>query len=256
MSDKIYEEKEIGDLCKLMHELMELREHGFWSFRGQRNEKYPLGLHHLPDDERLLPIYLNQFKKRCIEFPKPDYIDEFDSWRWLFFAQHHRLKTRLLDWTSNPMVAIYFAVENIISKHANNENVFGAVWALKVNNENFKSPDDDLGTPDSLKRWQMINPPPVTPRIVRQSGKFSYHPKNDDKLLSEHPMRKGEALKKFIIKCPDSGRNPSKTLLEQLGIMNIHHASLFPGPEGVANFINNEWPIIALDREMFPDQTI
>lgn len=227
-----------------IEEFMNLRDQGFWSFRGQRKKEWNLGLHDLPTDSSKLEISMMQFKKRCMEFPKQDYIEEYDEWRWLFFAQHYRLKTRLLDWTSNPLVALYFAVENIFSK-ADDENDYGAVWAVTVPEKFFKSPDQ-IGKVSNVKEWIIVNPPPVTNRLARQSGKFSYHPPEE----KEHNLellvrRRGEELVKFEIDTTN-GRNPTSEIRKQLEIMNVHHASLFPDPEGIAEFINHEWPIIGL----------
>jgi hypothetical protein len=235
-----YEVKTVDSIGAAITELLELRANGRWSFRGQRKEAWHLGLHHLPDDNRL-PVCLSQFKKRCMEFPRPDYADEWDTWRWLFYAQHHRLQTRLLDWTTNPLVALYFAVENIISGCSDKKH-FGAVWAIRVNDEDFLDPDQV--NPSKLNRWVMINPPPVTRRIVRQSGKFSYHPLGCDS-IDNRERRPEEKLVKLVLRGP-KGKNPSKAIRNQLGIMNVHHASLFPDADGVARFVNAEWPDIAV----------
>lgn len=46
---------------------------------------------------------------------------EFD---WLFLSQHYGLPTRLLDWSTNPLVALYFAVEK-------DDGIDGGVYAVK-----------------------------------------------------------------------------------------------------------------------------
>lgn len=251
MTSKFYTVVEISSAGQAIEAMLDLRKGAFWSFRGQRRRHWHVGLHDkLPDDR--LDLCLKQFRKRCMEFSRPDYIGEDDEWRWLFFAQHHRLKTRLLDWTTNPLVALYFAVENIISRYDDDKH-FGVIWALRVSNEHFKFPEK-MGEIACQKEWSMVNPPPVTHRLARQSGKFSYHPPNDDKPLDliERRNQEEELIKYIIVRAKD-GTNPTKKIRQQLGIMNIHHASLFPDPEGVAEFVNSEWPIIATD---LPDPRI
>jgi predicted NBD/HSP70 family sugar kinase len=155
-------------------------------------------------------------------------------------------------------VAIYFAVENILSKE--NDNKGGAVWALKVDKEHFCTAkelweNNEKKDPASGKildkdgnylrgmvddEWFMVNPEPVTHRIDLQSGKFTYHTGDKPRAIDDIPRRTGERLIKLSIK-----NECSADIRRRLGIMNIHHASLFPSPTGVAHFVNSEWPDIA-----------
>ncbi len=185
-----------------------------------------------------------QFVKRCKEFNEFE-LDEHDYWQTVFYAQHYGLKTRLLDWTSNPLVALYFAVENVLNTE-NDENTCGCVWAIKVPESkwfNFSSLPGYGGRDEEkwrLASWIMINPPLITDRLIRQSGKFSYHPSRDDNDISVLPRACGEQMIKVII--GDESNNPAARIRQELGIMNVHHASLFPDPGGVAQFMNKQWP--------------
>jgi FRG domain len=245
MPETTFELQHAEDLVSALKICLDLRSDGFWSFRGQRDPTWPLRLHGEEEVDDLDKLF-NEFRRRCMEFPPPHFVEEEREWRWLFFAQHHRLKTRLLDWTKDPLVAIYFAVEDIISKGKDCSP--GAVWALQVHSGHFKR-EYQLRVPPDETEWIMVNPPPVTARLARQSGLFTYHPGRDCRVaLSELPRRPGEKLIK--IDFPGS-TEVTKHIREQLGILNVHHGSLFPDPQGIAEFVNLEWPPIAFEKNLY-----
>lgn len=109
---------------------------------------------------------LNRFKDLSI--PHIDKIPK-DNWEWLTLSQHHGLATRLLDWSHNPFVATFFAVENM--SHSD-----GAIYSFKIGEAADNVYRDKDVDPFVIKTVGVFHPPHISARLTVQSGLFTIHP--------------------------------------------------------------------------------
>jgi hypothetical protein len=141
-----------------------------------------------------------------------------NDWEWLAVAQHHGLPTRLLDWSFNPLVALYFSVEDQLHED-------GRFYALKAPK---KLPQQavDTKSPFSIKVPMKFLPSVVSARIWAQEGLFVVHSSIDVPLADS--LRAGWVLETIVI--PKSAK---KRLRYELYRQGVHRAALFPDIDGL-----------------------
>lgn len=145
--------------------------HPRWVFRGQ-GEPWPLRPAVGRNQMRYSPVketqLFDEFKRLARQHIENSHA--LSEWDWLFIAQHHGLPTRLLDWSTNPLVACYFACEE-----SRNGKRQGTVTAISPRDVGFLDVGEQATGPMSITRTGFIFPTAVASRIVAQRGLFSVH---------------------------------------------------------------------------------
>jgi FRG domain len=197
--------KRASSLIEYIRVILKLRDlwysssgYDLW-YRGVNNSRLPLlpGAYWRKDCEEETLFY--SFQNLV-----PSYIDRepSDEWEWYYLMQHYGLPTRLLDWTENPLVGLYFAVY----QYRKRKNVEPCVWMMDPGNLNRITQQLDVGyvivpggrgtsfwLPEYCGRGKKVStivdvedlsdnskpiaiyPKRYNPRIVAQQGVFTIH---------------------------------------------------------------------------------
>ncbi len=148
-----------------------------------------------------------------------------NEWAWLGQAQHYRLPTRMLDWTLQPEVALYFAVEDSLSfgDHDAQFWVFYVPDEILVN-EDVKRTYYNMD-PGTLNQTFFLNPSffwsdnfeneIAENRRMRQHGNFSVQGYSFCLIPLEDQAEIIPLLEKYCIPVSDLNRSPQSIAVWQ-----------------------------------------
>jgi hypothetical protein len=193
-----------------------------WLYRGVVQKDYEL----IPsigrnwskrlDITELEMEFLKRFREQAIAYVNPI---PSTNWEWLMVAQHHGMHTRLLDWTTNPLVALYFGSEKDFQSDGRVYRISEVPSLDPKRTRNISDLSEDL----------IVRPPHISPRIAAQSANFTVS-KNPTQ-----PFQSGGNYHQIIIPA-----NKKKLILDELNRYGINFATLFPGLDGVSKKLTFE----------------
>lgn len=230
---KIIEVNNLQDILSYIDKFSRLNSSNTNLFRGQ-SKNYDL----LPaicrnnntvDTTETEYKMLNELRRRIIRDKITSQLK--NDWDWLIYAQHYGLKTRLLDWSTNPLVALWFSLIK--------DTTDSYFYILSVNND--KIIDDLKNSPLENDGTKIIKPNFNNKRIISQSGWFTIH-SYSEKINKFIPLDKEKGFEKNLLALKIS-RKYNNNILSNLDTLGINAEFIFQDNTGSCSYINWKYKV-------------
>lgn len=169
---------------------------------------------------------INEFRRRLA---RERDIASMNDWDLLIYAQHHGLSTRLLDWTTNPLFALWFAC----SDHDPNSD--GYIFVFPANENMLLDPAREK-SPFKIKKTYVVKPNHNNSRVKAQSGWFTVH-RYSKKARQFVTLNKNASINETVLS-KRIKHSRKLDILKALDKLGVNEESVYPGPEGTAKYIN------------------
>ena len=228
---------DVQAVTSFAHYLSLIEEHadgGLLLFRGQARDETLLPriarVRFRGGDPRAMERrMLAEFKRQSLPFLARPHDND---WDWLALAQHHGLATRLLDWTTNPLAAMWFVVN-----HPPADTLDGVVWIFPVPTEDIITGEMiGRGRPGPFEgtRTKVFQPNLITQRIFAQCGWFTVHKPGGRGQFIPLEEQRPHRRKLAKLSVPPHLFADFRGRLDRFG---VNHATMFPDLDGVGRNI-------------------
>jgi len=209
---------------------------GGWLYRGQADESWTLTPKAGREPHYISPHYTHRLNAWCREAIAYTKTFPNNVWEQMALAQQHGLATNFLDWTGNPLVAMYFACSELGNKNGVMYCYFPTAY--------ITNPDENI-----FEQYQQIIgyiPRIINPRLINQIPFFTFHP---DARIHITPSSLEEPFSGQQLKIITIEKSIKAKILEELNLYGINRKLLFPDLDGLSTYYN--WLIAKESNKSF-----
>jgi hypothetical protein len=168
--------------------------------------------------------------------------DQYTDWDVVTLIQHHGIATRFIDWTSNSLVALWFALGNINSTY--DELDASQVYILEAVESDFQIPENEKSPIPEVRgsKTVIFTPKLIDSRIAAQDGYLmrQIYEKDADGNLFMRAVDKNPTFSKRVHKVHITSSNETRKMLrEELEYYGYDSIRLIPN--------DKDWQILSED---------